>query len=228
MAVALLATACQANVAVDVGVRADGSGQVSAGLGLDDEAVAEVGDLDSVLALDDLRKTGWHIEGPRQEKDGRTWVRASKPFTSTSEAGRVVAELGPPFQGLRIERVSSFLRTKTTLSGAVDLTAGLASFSDADLEQVVDLGEVDRRFGDRAGEAIQVELTADLPGKVATNNAALGGGPTWPARLGERGEVWARGDRLRTLPLVAGVTALVALSAVTLTAWRRRRQGRSP
>ncbi|MGH9190201.1 MAG: hypothetical protein ACRD0Q_09255 [Acidimicrobiales bacterium] len=224
----LLATACQANVTVDVDIRADGSGQVSAGVGLDDEAVAEVGDFGSVLALDDLRQTGWRVQGPRREKDGRTWVRASKPFTSTAEAGRVVAELGPPFQGLRVEKRSSFLRAKTTISGPVDLTAGLATFSDADLGQVVDLVEVERRFGDRARRAIQVELTAELPGKVDTNSAALGGGPAWPARLGERVEVWAQGDRLRALPLLAGFTAAVALIAVGLTAWRRRKQGQSP
>ena len=77
--VAVLA-GCQARVTVDTRVNSDGSGTVTVGVGLDDEAMAQVGDLGAQLRVDDLRSSGWTVTGPAREDDGTTWVRASKGF----------------------------------------------------------------------------------------------------------------------------------------------------
>ncbi len=125
----------------------------------------------------------------------------------------------------------------------VDLTAGLAGLSDADLQAALgdfDLGlDVDglqRRFGDALGERVRVEVSAKLPGNVeATTGSATAtvenGRAVWRPTPGERLELAATGDLRRLGPLVYGVLALVlvaaGLTAVALRARVRRRKRRS-
>lgn len=223
VALALLASACRAEVAVDLDVEPDGSGKLTVGVGLDRAAVAEIGDLEEDLAVDDLRQAGWDVS--RREEGELTWVRAARSFSDPEEAEDALAQLGPAFRELSLSFHREFLRTRTTLSGVADLTAGLASFADPDLAAAADLPEIQRRFGEAAAEAAQLEIRADLPGKVTANPAALGAGPTWRVRLGERVELHAEGDLRRLGPLVAAALSLVA--AVVLIVVLRRRLARS-
>ena len=55
---AWLASACQVDLAAGIEVNRDGSGRVSAGVGLDAEALKEVGDVASAFRVDDLRRPG--------------------------------------------------------------------------------------------------------------------------------------------------------------------------
>ncbi|HUR22613.1 MAG TPA: hypothetical protein VMZ73_01955, partial [Acidimicrobiales bacterium] len=94
--VALLAwatTACQVTLAAGVDVARDGTGRVTAGLGLDADALKEVGDSATALRLDDVRQAGWQVEAPRKEDDGLTWFRASKPFSDPEQVPAILAEL---------------------------------------------------------------------------------------------------------------------------------------
>src|SRR5262245_50294886 len=84
----LLATGCQVTLTAGIDVRGDGSGFVRAGIGLDDDALRELGDPASELRLDDLRDSGWAVTGPAKEADGLTWVRLAKPFADGEQAGR--------------------------------------------------------------------------------------------------------------------------------------------
>ena len=92
MCVSVLA-ACRAEAAVDVTVRADGSGKVTVAVGLDDEAVERVGDLDKELHSEDLVAAGWVVSKPVKRGE-LTWVAASKPFHSPTDLQRVVGEVG--------------------------------------------------------------------------------------------------------------------------------------
>ena len=66
-AVAVLALAgCQVRVAVDTHVERDGHGLLTVGVGLDDQALAQVGDLDRQVRVGDLAGAGW--QGARAEK----------------------------------------------------------------------------------------------------------------------------------------------------------------
>ena len=238
--VALLAwaaSACQVTIAAGIDVARDGSGRVTAGLGLDAEAVQELGDLATALRVDDLRQAGWEVEGPRPEGDGLTWVRASKPFAEPEQAAAVVAELnGPdgPFRDFRVVRTSSLTRSKTVFTGTVDLARGLAGLSDPELATA--LGDVDlgldteglrRRFGDGLAQAVRVQATAGLPGKVTTNAPARDGDRAlWAPELGQTIQLEASSSAFRVDPvilLVAGA-ALVLTTAVLLVALRRRRR----
>jgi len=223
----LAGSGCQARLAVDVTVHGDGSGRIEAGLGLDDDALAELGDPAQALALDDLRTAGWEVRGPRREGDGRTWVRVAKGFADPGEAGAVAAELGGTggiLGDLTVTSSGGVLRRRTTLTGTVDLTAGLGTLADPGLADVV--GEVPiglgvddlrRRFGEGYEQAVEVEVTADLPGERRV----------WRPQLGEVTTLALEARGWRLVPAVPGALALafalVAVSAATAGPRRRAR-----
>ncbi len=233
-----MATACQVDLVAGVDVNRDGTGQVSASVGLDADAVKAVGDVATALRVDDLRQAGWKVVGPRKEDDGLTWVRATKGFAGPDEADSTMAQLaGPdgPFRDFKLTRTKSLLRSRTTFTGTVDLTAGLTGLSDPDLTQR--LGDVDlglgldglrRRFGDDLAKSVKVQVTAGLPGKVATNAPARDGSRAlWSPTLGQSMHMEASSDALKIAPgLVAAAVAafLVPALAATLAVRRRRRR----
>ena len=205
VALALFATGCHVTLSAGIDLRADGSGTVHAGVGFDDEALAEIGDLGAALRADDLRRAGWEVVGPAKEDDGLTWVRAAKEFDDVEEAAVVAAELsGPngPFRDFRVTRERSLFRTRTSFTGVVDLTAGLTGLSDADLQAALgdfDLGldveGLQRRFGDTLGDRVRVEVSAKLPGKVDAEPATTvdGGRAVWTAAVGRAGRAGGHG-----------------------------------
>lgn len=237
LVIALLAWAtgaCQVSLTAGVDVNRDGTGRVVAGLGLDDEAVREVGDLATALRLDDVRAAGWQVDPPRKEGDGLTWIRASKPFAQPEQVPAIVAELnGPdgPFRGFTVTRTKSLTRTKTTFTGTVDLAAGLTGLSDAELTAA--LGDIDlgldpdglrARFGDR----LKVQATAGLPGEITTNAPSRDGGrAVWAPEVGQTVQLEASSSAFRVDPrvLIAAGAALL-LAAILLAVLLRRR--RSP
>lgn len=235
----LLATGCQVRLEARVDVGRDGGGRVSAGVGLDAEAVAEVGDPATALRVDDLRAAGWQVDGPRKEGDGLTWVRASKPFADPEGATAALAELsGPdgPFRNLRLVRTKTLLRSRTTFTGTVDLAGGLAGLSDPDLQGK--LGDVDlgldveglkRRFGDDLDKTVKVEFSAGLPGKVKTNAPGHDGArAVWAPPLGQTVRLEASSQAFRLDPRLVGAAgaglALLVVVAVVLSRRRRRRR----
>jgi hypothetical protein len=232
---AWMATGCQVKLAAGVDVARNGSGHVSAGVGLDADAQKQVGDLTKAFRLDDLRQAGWNVEGPRKEGDGLTWVRASKPFADPGAAAAAMAELsgpGGPFRDFRLVRTRSLLRSRTTFTGVLDLSHGLAGLADPDL--TAKLGDVDigldldglrRRFGDDLARSVQVEVTAGLPGKVTTNAPHRSGGQAvWSPELGQTVNLQATSSAFRIDPRVPGAAGglVVLLVAVVLLARRRR------
>jgi hypothetical protein len=228
-------SACQVSLTAGVDVRRDGSGRVVAGVGLDDEAVREVGDLATALRLDDVRSAGWQVEPPRKEGDGLTWVRASKPFTQPEEVPAIVAELnGPtgPFRDLTVTRTKSLTRTKTTFTGTLDLAAGLTGLVDPELTAAlgdVDLGLDPDGLRARLGDRLNVQATADLPGTEITTNAPTrdGGRALWGAQIGETVHLEASSRAFRVdprLPITAGAALLVAVTLLAVLLRRRRRR----
>jgi hypothetical protein len=212
-------------IATDVEARADGSGFIRAGVGLDREALAQVPELDEQLQVDDLRRAGWRVVGPRRERDGLTWVRASLPFETPAEARRAVAQLnGPagPFRDFALTHEGSRFRSRVRFTGTVDLEAGLAGFADAELERRlgeanpgVDAATLKRRFGVDLERLVKVQVTARLPGLVRTWRPRVGAPPV---RLDASSVAWDT----RSLGVIGvGALALV-LAIVVLLAGRRR------
>ena len=223
---------------MDVGVdaAAGGGGTVRVAVGLDRQAVRRLPDLADQLEVDDLRRAGWEITGPAREADGRTWVRASKPFGSPEEAARVVAEVaGPqgPFRDFRLVRRTSFLKTTTEFSGVVDLGPGLESFGDDELRARLggtslgaDVAELERQLGAALDRVFRIRVSARLPGSIESNAPAeADNGAVWAPRLGERVVLDATGESWNLRPLVLGGVALISGGAcVALVVARRRRR----
>jgi len=240
--VALLAwatSACQVTLAAGVDVARDGSGRVTAGLGLDADAVRELGDVAAALRVDDLRQAGWQVDGPRREDDGLTWVRASKPFADADQVPVILAELNGadgPFRDFRIVRTKSLTRHSTTFMGTLDLSRGLTGLSDPDLTAA--LGDVDlgldveglrNRFGDALSRTVSVRATAGLPGKLVTNAPARQDGRAlWTPEVGQTVRLEASSKALRIDPVIpagAGFGLVLALTSAVVLLRRRRAAG---
>lgn len=191
----LATTGCQVTLVARIQADADGTGEVQAGIGLDDGALAELGDPVTELRLDDLRQAGWSVAGPAKEQDGLTWVRLAHRFESAAEATRLAAQLGPPFRDLALTRKRTFLKSKTALTGLVDMSEGVAAFSDPGLQEAlagVDLGPV-------TDESLRVRLEASLHGRTRT----------WAPKVGEQVRVEAAAEVWNRRPVAAAVAALV-------------------
>lgn len=217
------ATGCQVTLTTGIDVNRDGSGTVEAGIGLDDEALRELGDPGRELRVDDLRQAGWTVTGPGKEDDGLTWVRLSKEFATPSEANRVAGELSAPegpFRDFRIERQRSFFRTRTTFTGLVDLSNGLAGLTDTDLQTALggadlglDVAGLRRRFGDGLADTLRVRVEARLPGRTQL----------WEPQIGETLQLQTRAESWNVQPLAAALAAVVfAATALVVVVGRRR------
>ena len=231
----LALSACQVRVTAGIDVAASGEGTVRAGVGLDADALRAVGDLAAALRVDDLRAAGWEVEGPRGEGDGLTWVRASRAFSEVEEARLALSQLsGPdgPFRNLSFERERSFLRTRTRLSGTVDLTGGLTGFADADLRNLV--GETIRldpdglrgELGTDLDRAVQVQFEARLPGSVRSNAPERAGDRSvWRPAVGEQLAIEASSSGLQVplVPIALAVALLLAVAVGGVVVVRRRR-----
>jgi hypothetical protein len=136
----LVLSGCHVKLQVDTRVNPDGSGVVTVAVGLDADAVSKVGDLRSQLRVDDLKTAGWTVVGPTREADGYTWVRASKPFADPAQATAVMNEVNGPdgaFRGWHLSHTSSAWATTWTASGTVDLSKGMQTFSDPQLDRAL-------------------------------------------------------------------------------------------
>lgn len=220
--------------------RRDGSGEVRATVTLDEAAARRVPDLASQLQVDDLRDAGWTVAGPDKAEDGGVVVVARKAFRDPAGAAAAVRELSGdhgPFQRFRLTRSRSFFKTTTTFSGDVDLTAGLAGFSDADLQARlggqplgVDQAELERQLGAVIDKVFKVRVAVRLPGDVTANTVGeAGNGAVWTPRLGEKAGLEARAEDWNTANLAAAAVALVAAVAfAVLTTHRLRSLRRRP
>jgi hypothetical protein len=233
VAVLLWTAACQVRVSAGIDVDQGGGGTVRAGVGLDAEALANVGDLGAALRVDDLRQAGWKVEGPRKEGDGLTWVRASRDFSRVEDADRALSELSGaagPFRDLAFRRTRSFLHTRTSVSGVVDLTRGLAGFADDDLQaKVGDTLRLDpeglrAELGPDPDRALSVQFEARLPGSMRANTPARSGGrATWRPTLGQQVRIEASSQDLNLIPLVlAALGLLLAVGGATTVVLVRR------
>ena len=208
----MAATGCQVTLTAAVEAEQDGSGWVRAGVGLDGEALRELGDPAEELRLDDLRQSGWDVSGPEEEGDGLTWVRVAKRFGTADEAATVAAELsGPdgPFRDFRLERSRSFFKTRTSFSGLVDLSRGLAGLSDPALAER--LGDHDLGL-DRLREGVTVKVEAALPGRTQT----------WEPAIGEQVRMEAASEVWNLLPLLPAAACVVFAAAAVAVLMRRQ------
>lgn len=227
----LLCSACQVTIAVGVDAQQNGSGVVRAGVGLDDDALNQIPDLAQQLRVDDLKKAGWTIVGPRKESDKRTWVRATKPFANTSGAAKAITELnGPkgPFKNFRLTSKHSLMRTKTSFTGTVD-RVGANALADSKLQQQLGGSSVDPKVLEQQVNAlidrsVRTEVVVHLPGSISSNApTSVSGGVVWHPKAGEQARLTATSTAWNLRPIIfAAIALILAIAAVIV--WRRSRQ----
>ncbi|MGI8663139.1 MAG: hypothetical protein ACR2LQ_07995 [Acidimicrobiales bacterium] len=239
--VVVLAGACRVKTDIGVDVKADGSGTVTVAVGLDDPAVAAVGDLEASLRTDDLSKAGWAITGPAKEPDGLTYVRLTKPFSNPTEATGIFAEIsgaGGPFRDFHISSSRSFAETATSFDGTVDFSAGLPSFSDSPLAQALDgkpLGEdvsaIEKKIGEPVDRVFTFRVAVRLPGAISSNaTTRADNGAVWEPKLSEAAPsvLHASGTSWRVGTLVlSGVAGAALLAFVVVLVVRVARRPRA-
>jgi hypothetical protein len=227
----LVCSACQVTIAVGVDAKQNGSGVVRAGVGLDDDALRQIPDLAQQLRVDDLKRAGWTVVGPRKESDNRTWVRATKPFANPAGAAKAMTELnGPngPFKGFRLARKHSFLRTKTSFSGTVD-RVGSRGLADSQLQQQlggsgVDPAVLEQQLNQLINRTVRLEVVAHLPGSISSNAPTkVSGGVVWRPKAGEQARLTASSTAWDLRPIIFGAVAVV-LAVAALILWRRSRR----
>jgi hypothetical protein len=227
----LLCSACQVTIAVGVDAQQNGSGVVRAGVGLDDDALRQIPDLAQQLRVDDLKKAGWTVVGPRKESDKRTWVRATKPFANSPGAAKAMSELnGPngPFKNFRLKTKHSFLRTKMSFSGTVD-RVGAQGLADSRLQQElggsgVDPKVLEQQMNQIIDRSVRTEVVVHLPGSVSSNAPTeISGGVLWHPKAGEQAHLTASSTAWNLRPVIFGAIAL-ALAIAALLVWRRSRR----
>lgn len=236
-AVAIVVSACTAQIEIEIDVAEDGSGTVVAGVGLDDAARLGIPALSDLLVTTDLVAAGWTVSPPELLDDGREWVRVRKDFASAGELQSVLDELFGPGTVLRDFTIGSGTTatvTRFALDGTVDLADGLAVFTDPELVETlgggplgIDIEAVTAGSAVPPEEAVKVRVVVDLP---------YGEAERFEVALGETLEIRAEAtDENRVAQLLGWVrSALLALLALSLVLVAvnylldRRYAGRAP
>jgi len=226
------ASACRVATDVEVVMQRDGSGVVSVTVVLDRQAAAHVPNLATQLRTEDLRRTGWRIVGPARTADGGFRVAARKRFDRAEQAGAVLQELtGPngPFRSFVLQRTHSFASTRYAARGTVDLSRGLASFSDPQVAALLDgqpfgRPEAELRLlaGGSLADAAPIRVRIELPSGGERSYDVRLGGP--PVRIDTRGVETS--TRAYVLLGSAAVAAVLAAVAAVSSIRRRRRPPR--
>jgi len=241
----LLTSACEVRTDVAVEVHEDGSGFVSVGAGLDDDALRRVPGIADELRLDDLVATGWEVQQPTREDDGMTWIRVRKPFGTPEEAEQVLAEIAGengPLRDFSVTRERSFARTEYGFDATVDFRGGIEAFADEELSTALDgepLGEdvaaIEQRIGAAIDEVFTFRVAVRLPGDVESNAPTQAeNGAIWRPTLAEPGPIDLHASsevvRWRTYAFiaVAAVAGIAALVVVVFGLRRRRHPRHTP
>ena len=189
----VLLTGCHVKVQVDATVERDGSGSVTVAVGLDHDAMGKVGDLREQLHVDDLKAAGWTVTGPTPADDGYTWVRATKHFATPSQLGEVMSEVNGPdgmFRDWKVTKSSSPWSTSWNATGTIDLSKGVSSLSDPQLDKALGgsgyggvIHDIEQREGKPIDQMVDVQVSVEVPGGSKVYTPTLGSAHPVPVHV---------------------------------------------
>jgi len=232
--VALVAlSACEVDVEVAVTARLDGSGTVEVAVGFDPDALARLGDPATALALGDLEGTAWTVEPPAVDDAGVTWVRARRDFADPAGLATALDEVaGPdgPLSGTTLVTDDGWFTSSAELRGVVDLSAGLAPYTDPDLDAATDgvpfgglVAQVEADTGRPVSELLDVSVRFTLGSQSAEVTPTIGDPPVAVDLATSEARV---AQRVGTAALAGVVLVGVVAGAVVFV--RRRRVSERP
>jgi len=135
-ALVVVAVGCRVQGQVDIDVARNGSGTVVVAVGLDADAATRVGDLATAVKTADLTAAGWKVAKP-QKTGETTWLRATKPFRSPEDLGRVLGEIGL-FRSWSLKVSDGFGSTSWKVGGKIVSDGTVDQFSDSSLKTALD------------------------------------------------------------------------------------------
>jgi len=235
----LLGGGCKVDVVVGIETDRSGAGRVTVTAHLDEAAAKRAGDLNTQLRKDDLIAAGWSVDPPKALDGGGVQLVATHPTRDLAEAERVLGSItGPdgPVRGFTLTQKRSYFTTETTVRGVVDVTGGIESFTDPDLQARlggVPLGltapQLEREALAPLDQIFGLQVAVSLPGDVRSNAPAHSGDEAvWPVSLGQEVAIEATSTtpnrRNVVLLVVAAVAALgfVTTSCLAVAMARRR------
>jgi hypothetical protein len=233
--VVVLCAGCKVDARVDVRLRADGSGTITARVTLDADAVQRLtrrASLAKAVPLGDLRAAGWAVSGWRTSGGGST-ITLSHDFVGQADLSRRLRDLVGPtgvLRDARLTRSRSWLSAKDSVAVTGDLrhlSTGVKA--DARLARNltaagVDVNALDAQLRSELGPAFTLTLAVHAPDGQAD---------AVELRAGDHATVAASSPRTHTarvVLVVVGAALLVLalfLTAGSLAATRRRRRASS-
>ena len=215
-------------------VAEDGSGTVTVEVVLDQEAADRVPDLAEQLRVRDLRRTGWEVTGPEPADGGGVVITATKGFFEPEQMATVLDEIGGnrgPVLDPSLERTRTFGTTAYDFTGTLDLSRGIATFSDRQLTRLLDgfpIGQdqaaLEEELGAPLSDLTSFTFEVVLPDGSETQTS------TWEAQLGDEPTAMAASTEERNL-LAFGLAAGAVLAVLLLVAvllWRLIRRNKRP
>ena len=219
--------ACNIATVVEIALKPSGAGVVRVEAVADKQAAAQIGDARVDVHLGDLKAIGWTVTDPVVHDDGSFTVTLSRPFTSVDEGREVLAALsGPngPLRDVSLTKSTGLGRTSVKLTGAADLTEGLAVLSDADLATTLGgdklgapLADLVERYEVTEADAFSLTVRAVVDGDIASETTVS---------AGQRKEFEAKASQSqlgRIFVAFVSSVLLVAGAALAVTSLRRRR-----
>ena len=223
VALVVLLAGCKVDARVDVTLRADGSGTVTARVTLDAGAVDRLtthASLASAVPLADLQHAGWQVSAWKPVAGGGDTITFEHGFVGQADLARRVTDLAGPngvLRDPRITRTRGFFGAKDAISVSVDLrdvSAGVKSDTElaARLRAAgIDVNTLDAQLRSQLADALHLEVVVHAPGGQSNTvqltagahaTAAAAQSQTYTRRIG----LLAAGAALMLLALV--ITAI--------------------
>ena len=216
-----LTAACNIQLQVTIDLQEDGSGLVTAGIGLDPLAQDQdvFSDLETILRTSDLSANGWDFEIAGKAADGSVWYEASKAFLSPDDLQGILGELTSSqtaFTGWEVSIESSKSKRVYSVLGWVDLREGFTIFTDTELSALLEepplgisLEKLEEDLGQSPEDSVAMKVTINLPGS---------GEQSYDIPLGQKRVISAEGENLHRGNQILGwaIWALMALLALAL------------
>ncbi len=136
----MLLTACRVDVAIDVDMAENGSGELSVTVVADAAVVAAAPGLAEDVRTDDLAAAGWSTEGTKTTPGGGLSLTIVHLFDTPEQATALLSTLnGPsgPLQAISLQRVATISEITYSITGTGRVDGGLEAFADADLLSAV-------------------------------------------------------------------------------------------
>lgn len=174
----LVLAGCQVDLATTVTVGQNGSGSIVVTARVDAATVAAAPELATSLNLDDLRAAGWDTEVVSPTADGGVQVTLRRTFATTDEATMLLTQLSGdngPLRNLALVRTGSTNDARYSLAGQAGLPMGVAGFADSEALELLGAAPFAASLaavGTPLSEALIMDFTITMPGKMETNNAA--------------------------------------------------------